>query len=73
MDIPNEIEYVGIDFIRLVNDYNYFKDIKSKYCTNCYLSIVPGSSLSAELLSNVTIASKRIGLVSGEARTWPPH
>lgn len=73
MDIPNEIEYVGIDFIRLVNDYKYFKDIQSKYCTNCYLSIVPGSSLSAELLSDVTIASKRIGLVSGEARTWPPH
>lgn len=71
--IPNEIEYVSIDYTRLVNDYKYFKEIQREYCANCYLTIVPGSSLSAELLSDVTVASKRIGLISGEARTWPPH
>lgn len=71
--IPNEIEYVPIDFTRLVNNYKYFKEIQTEYCANCYLAIVPGSSLSAELLSDVTVASKRIGLISEEARTWPPH
>ena len=71
--IPKEIQYIKVDFTRLVNDYSYFRKIESEYCSSCYISIVPGTSLSAELLSDVTTAAKRIGLGTGVQRTWPPH
>ena len=71
--IPKEIQYIKVDFTKLVNNYDYFRKIESQFCSNCYISIVPGTSLSAELLSDVTSAAKRIGLVTGVQRTWPPH
>lgn len=73
LPIPKEIEYIKVDFTRLVNDYDYFREIQSEYCLDCYISVVPGTSLSAELLSDATLAAKRFGLVTGVQRSWPPH
>lgn len=72
-ELPNNIEYIPIEFKNIVNDYDYFKGVVNEHCVNIEYVIVPGTSLSAELLSSASNARRRIGLVQAFQRHWPPH
>lgn len=52
-----------VDFKRLVEDYKYYKETVNKYRDYAEVIIVPGSSLSAEILSCACNADRKIGLV----------
>lgn len=71
--IPQEINVETVDFKRSFDDFSYFKEISRKYRYYANLVIVPGSSLSAELLSTTLMAKRRVGLVNVVRRKWPPQ
>lgn len=70
---PKELNIVTIDYKRLVNDFNYFKKIVHQYRDFAEVTIVPGSSLSAELLSSTLNSKERHGLISCFRTKWPPQ
>ena len=71
--VPTEIEVETVDFKKLVNDFGYFKCIVDRYDNSAELSVVPGSSMSAELLSTALDIRRRVGMVNAFPRIWPPH
>lgn len=71
--VPEGIEVETMDFKRSFDDFRYFKEQSRKYRRYADIVIVPGSSLSAELLSSTLIAQRRIGLTNVIRRKWPPQ
>ena len=71
--IPEEINVETVDFKRSFDDYGYFRKISRKYRYYANLVIVPGSSLSAELLSTTLKAQRRVGMTNVFPRKWPPQ
>ena len=71
--VPEDIKVETMDFKRSFNDFCYFKEMSRKYRRYADIVIVPGSSLSAELLSTTLIAQRRIGLTNVIRRKWPPQ
>lgn len=71
--IPDELNIETIDYKKLVNDFSYFKEIVHKYRDFAEITIVPGSSLSAELLSSTLCSKERHGLISCFRTKWPPQ
>lgn len=71
--IPEEINVETIDFKRSFDDFGYFKEISRKYRYYANLVVVPGSSMSAELLSTTLKAQRRIGMTNVFSRKWPPQ
>ena len=69
--VPEDIKVETIDFKRSFNDFSYFKEVSRKYRRYGDIVIVPGSSLSAELLSTTLVAQRRIGLTNVIRRKWP--
>lgn len=61
--LPKEIIYEEVDFQKLTNDYQYYKFIVNKYKKLAGITIVPGTSLSAEIFSCAMDSSRKIGLV----------
>lgn len=72
IDIPEAIELRSMDFTRLVNDFKYYKECLNWVNLNADTLIVPGTSVSAELLLAASSVNRRIGLVQCKKRTWPP-
>lgn len=71
--VPEDIKVETMDFKRSFNDFCYFKEVSLKYRRYADIVIVPGSSLSAELLSTTLIAQRKIGLTNVIRRKWPPQ
>lgn len=71
--IPEEINVETVDFKRSFDDYDYFREISRKYRYYANLVTVPGSSLSAELLSTTLKAQRRVGMTNVFPRKWPPQ
>lgn len=69
--VPKGINVATMDFKRSFNDFRYFRQMSRKYCRFADIVIVPGSSLSAELLSSTLIAQRRIGMTNVIRRKWP--
>lgn len=69
--LPGHLNIETVDFKKLVNDYFYFKDTVKKYRKFAEITIVTGSSLSAELLSTTLCAKERHGLISCYRTKWP--
>lgn len=70
-DVPENLRIEVVDFKKLVNDFKYFKEIVNKYREFAEISIVAGSSLSAELFSTTICAKERHGLISCFRTKWP--
>lgn len=70
-DLPQQLHIETIDFKRLVNDFKYFKEITAEYNKFAEITIVPGSSLSADLLSTTLCSRERYGLISCFRIKWP--
>lgn len=70
-DVPKNLKIEVVDFKKFVNDFKYFKEIVNKYREFAEISIVAGSSLSAELLSTTLSAKERHGLISCFRTKWP--
>ena len=71
--VPKDISVETMDFKRLFDDFRYFRQKSRKYRRYADVVIVPGSSLSAELLSSTLIARRRIGMTNVIQRKWPPQ
>ena len=71
--VPEGIEMEIVDFKKLVNDFHYFKKIVGLYDHFAELSVVTGSSLSADLLSSALAIKRRVGMVNVFPRKWPPE
>lgn len=71
--VPEEIRIETVDFKRIVDDFNYYKEIVSKYEESADLVVVPGTSLSAEVLCSSFRIKRRISLVTAVDRIWPPQ
>ena len=71
LPISQDIHMEAVDFKRLVNDYAYYKEIVSKYRNYAETIIVPGTSLSAEILSCSCNAKRKIGLVRSRSVNRP--
>lgn len=69
--LPEKLNIETVDFKKFVNDYQYFKETVGKYRDFAEISIVTGSSLSAELLSSTVCAKERHGLISCFRTKWP--
>ncbi len=67
----SRIKVESVDFKRLVDDYNYYKKVVSKYRDYASVLIVPGTSLSAEIFSCACNADRKIGLVRSIPVTRP--
>ncbi len=67
--IPDGLQIEAVDFTRLICDFKYFKEITRKYGDWSSMTIVPGTSLSAELLSAALPVERRIGLLPAVSRT----
>lgn len=72
-DVPENLQIEAVDFKKFVNNYKYFKEIVEKYRKFSEISIVTGSSMSAELLSTTICAKERHGLISCFRTKWPPQ
>ena len=70
-DVPENLKIEVVDFKKFVNDFKYFKEIVNKYREFAEISIVAGSSMSAELLSTTLCAKERHGLISCFRTRWP--
>lgn len=70
--IHEDIHVDAVDFKRIVEDYGYYKQVIKKYRNYADIIIVPGSSLSAEILSSACNARRKIGLVRSIPVKWPP-
>lgn len=73
LPLPRGMEFVAVDFKRLVNEFAYFTDIIHKYGSLADTIIVPGDSLSVDLFATASAAKRRIGLVKPYRVSWPPH
>lgn len=71
--VPEGISVETMDFKRSFDDFHYFRQKSRKYRRYADIVIVPGSSLSAELLSTTLIAQRRIGMTNVIRRKWPPQ
>lgn len=71
--IPKEIEVENVDFKRLVNEFKYFRNIVEQYNHSAELSVVTGSSMSADLLSTALAIKRKVGMVNVFPRRWPPQ
>ena len=69
--IPDSLNIETVDFKKFVNNYKYFKEVVGQYRGYAEISIVMGSSLSAELLSTTLCAKERHGLISCFRTRWP--
>lgn len=63
MELPEEILLEEVDFKRFLEDYRYYKQVVKRYRHTASTLIVPGTSLSAEIFSSASDASRKIGLV----------
>jgi len=72
-DFPHEINVETIDFTKLVNSFSYFKEIVNRYNDRLELLIVPGSSISVEMLSTALNIKRKVGLLTVYQLRWPPH
>ena len=70
-EVPEGLEIRTVDFKKLVNEYGYFKKITRQYRSFAEITIVTGSSLSAELLSTTLCAKERHGLITCYRLKWP--
>lgn len=61
--LDEQIDIQPVDFKKLVEDFEYFKVVVEKYKDYADTIIVPGTSLSAEILSCTLNANRKIGLV----------
>lgn len=66
LKISKEILVENVDFKRFLEDYKYYKEIVKKYLNEVDMLIVPGTSLSAEIFSASSNASRKIGLIRSE-------
>ena len=71
--VPKEIDVETMDFKRSFDDFRYFREMSRKYRRYADIVIVPGSSLSAELLCSTLVAQRRIGMTNVFPRKWPPQ
>ena len=69
--IPEELIIETMDYSRFLYDFCYFKDVVAHYRYSSGVSIVTGTSISAEILSCTICSHKRYGLISGVQRTHP--
>lgn len=69
--IPDSLNIETVDFKEFVNNYQYFKEVVGQYREYAEISIVMGSSLSAELFSTTICAKERHGLISCFRTKWP--
>lgn len=72
LPIPDDITLKKLDFKRFVNDFKYFRMVVKEYGASTSITIVPGTSLSAELFCTACNSKRRIGLVQSIPRKWPP-
>jgi ADP-heptose:LPS heptosyltransferase len=72
LPIPVELNFETVDFKKLIENVSYYKNIVQKYQNYADIIIVPGSSISAEILSTSINAPKKIGLQRAFPLTWPP-
>ena len=70
-DLPSDLEIETVDYSKYLNDYDYFKSITRRYRFSSGISIVPGTSLSAEIFSTTLAARKKYGLIPAIKRTHP--
>ena len=63
LSLPAEIEYEAMDFKRFLADYPYYRKVVKQYDAYAGTAIVPGTSLSAEILSAALNAKRKVGLV----------
>lgn len=61
--IPNDIIIETVDFKLFLDDFHYYRQIVKKYKGFADTLIVPGTSLSAEIFSASSDASRKIGLI----------
>ena len=66
-----DIKIEKVDFTKLVEDFRYYKKIVSKYRDYADIIIVPGTSLSAEILSSACNANRKVGLMRSIPVTRP--
>ncbi len=66
-----KIQKEPIDFKRFLEDYPYYRKIKNRYSSDYGIVIVPGTSLSGEILASICTARRRIGLVRSYPIKWP--
>lgn len=71
--LPGELKVEVVDFKKMFNNYQYFKEVVNKYGDFADISIATGSSLSADLLSCALRTKKRYGMLNCYRVTWPPH
>lgn len=69
--LPEGLNIETVDFKKFVNNYDYFKQVVRTYRNYAEITIVTGSSLSAELLSTTLCAKERHGLISCYRVKWP--
>ncbi|WP_455667720.1 glycosyltransferase family 9 protein [Phocaeicola sp.] len=70
-ELPKHLNIEIVDFKRLVNDFKYFKEVSKKYDKFAEITVVTGTSLSAELLSTTLCSKERHGLISCYRIKWP--
>ena len=70
--VPSAIQLQEVDFSKLVRDCKYFRFVLNEYVNNAEVAIIPGSSMSAEILMTAASVKRKIGLVQCEKRVWPP-
>lgn len=63
LQLPTEVKFESVDFKRFLEDYTYYRKIVGRYRGTADITIVPGSSLSAEIFSVAIGAKRKIGLV----------
>ena len=63
-EIPEHLVIEIVDFKKLVNNYSYFKEVHSRYNNYAEIVIVPGASMSADLLTSSLNCKSRYALVS---------
>lgn len=63
LPLPEEIEYESVDFKKFLADYRYYRKVIKRYNAYAGMTIVPGTSLSAEILSSALNAKRKVGLV----------
>ena len=71
--VPKEIKVETVDFKRIVEDFSYYREVVNKYEESADIVVVPGTSLSAEVLCTSFRIKRRIGLVTSINRVWPPQ
>lgn len=71
--VPKEIKIETVDFKRIVEDFSYYRECVNEYEKFADIVVVPGTSLSAEVLCTSLQSKRRVGLVGAINRIWPPQ